>query len=103
VVRLVQIDPLWIDVPVPIEKAKRLKPGDVVPVAFLRAEGPAGKEAFVEDERAEGKVIFVAAVSDAAAAALTVRVEVPNPKGRPAGEPVRVLVGGTPEAPREKP
>ena len=103
VVRLVQIDPLWIDVPVPIEKAKRLKAGDVVPVAFLRAVGPAGKEEFVEDDRAEGKVIFVAAVSDSAAAALTVRVEVPNPKGRPAGEPVRVLVGDVPGASREKP
>jgi RND family efflux transporter MFP subunit len=98
VIRVVKTDPLWIDAPVPLERAKRLKAGDAVPVAFLRPVGASGKEEFVEEERTEGKVTFVSAVSDSAAAALTVRVEVPNPKGRPAGETVRVMVGAAPAA-----
>lgn len=98
VIRVVKTDPLWIDAPVPLERAKRLKAGDAVPVAFLRPVGAPGKEEFVEEERTEGKVTFVSAVSDSAAAALTVRIEVPNPKGRPAGETVRVMVGAAPAA-----
>ena len=98
VIRVVKTDPLWIDAPVPLQRAKRLKAGDAVPVAFLRPVGAPGKEEFVEEERAEGKVTFVSAVSDSAAAALTVRIEVPNPKGRPAGETVRVMVGAAPAA-----
>lgn len=80
VMRVVCIDPLWVDAPVLIGEAKRLKPGDRAEVMF------AGGAADV----AEGSVVFIAAVGDAASGTLTVRVAVPNPGGRPAGERVRV-------------
>jgi len=88
VVRLVKIDPLWIDVPVPLARARRLTLGDTLQVVFPEAGG-AG---------VPGKVIHIAALADAAAETLTVRVEVPNPTGRPAGERVRVVVPGVEKA-----
>ncbi|KPJ75553.1 MAG: hypothetical protein AMS14_03375 [Planctomycetes bacterium DG_20] len=84
VVRLVKTDLLWTDVPVPLTHARRLNLGDTLQVAFPESGGAA----------VPGKVIHIAAVADAAAETLTVRVEVPNPAGRPAGERVRVLVPG---------
>jgi len=80
VVRVVKVDPLWIDVPVPLPVARGLAEGDAAAVAFPSPEGGT----------VEGKVIHVSSVADAAAETLTVRVEVPNPSGRPAGERVRV-------------
>jgi HlyD family secretion protein len=87
VVRLVKIDPLWADVPVPLARARRLKLGDTLQVVFPETDG-AGLP---------GKIIHIAALADAASETLMVRVEVPNPKGRPAGERVRVLVPGVGE------
>ena len=86
VVRLVQNDPLWIDVPVPMTKAGELQVGQDVWVTF-----PAG--AAVEAPNA--KIINIATVADAASDTLRVRIEVPNPTKRPAGE--RVAVAFTPE------
>ena len=80
VVRVVRVGPLWIDVPVPLAQARGLEEGAPATVRF---PGPDG-------ETARGKVIHVSAVADAAAETLTVRVETPNPNGRPAGERVRV-------------
>ncbi len=82
VVRLVKTDPLWTDVPVPLTRARRLKLGDTLQVIFPETGGVG----------AAGKIVHIAAVADAASETLTIRVEVPNPKGRPAGERVRVLV-----------
>ncbi len=84
VVRLVKTNPLWTDVPVPLTRARRLKLGDTLQVVFPETGGVG----------AAGKIVHIAAVADAAAETLTIRVEVPNPKGRPAGERVRVLVPG---------
>ncbi len=85
VIRLVQNDPLWIDVPVPMARASELQVDQDVWVAFPAAtaatEGP------------NGKIINIATVADAASDTLRVRIEVPNPAKRPAG--VRVAVSFT--------
>lgn len=77
VVRVVKIDPLRIDVPAPRPQATRLKLGEAAAVDF-------------GDRTATGKITHIAAVADAASETLTVRVEVQNPDGRPAGERVKV-------------
>jgi RND family efflux transporter MFP subunit len=80
-VQVVQIDPLWIDVPVPAADAIGLNRDAVAKVAFPGAS---------ELPPIEGRVIFVGAVIDAASTTLRVKVEVPNSRGRPAGEHVLV-------------
>ena len=80
VARIVQIDPLRIDVPVPLKRASRIRPGQAARVRFA---DPAGTVL-------EGKVVRLASVADAGSETLAVRVEVPNPAGRPAGEQVTV-------------
>jgi len=87
VVRLVKIDPLWADVPVPLVQVRRLKLGQTLQVVFPETDGAS----------VAGKIIHVAGVADPAAETLMIRVEVPNPNGRPAGERVRVLVPGVGE------
>jgi len=84
VVRLVKIDPLWTDVPIPLAHARRLKVGDTLQVVFQESGGVG----------IPGRIIHIAALADAAAETLMIRLEVANPKGRPAGERVRVLVPG---------
>jgi RND family efflux transporter MFP subunit len=79
--RIVQTDPLWIDAPVPLAQAIDLQAGRAVQVTF----GPSDKQV-----KAEGQIIFVAAVADAASGTLRVRIEVPNKSRRPAGEHVLV-------------
>ena len=80
VLRIVDIDPLWIDVPVPLAEARRLKCGDKATVTFPNDARPP----------AAGDVIHIGAVADAASDTLTVRVQLPNTEQRPAGEQVRV-------------
>lgn len=75
VIRVVRIDPLWLDVPVPLKVARGLKLDQEGLVAFPG-----------EDEPVRGRIIHVAAVADAASDTLLVRVEVANAGGRPAGE-----------------
>jgi len=81
VVQVVQIDPLWIDVPVPLTEAMGLRRNMVATVEF---SGP-------KKVATDGRITFVGAVADAASGTLRVRVEVPNPAGRPAGEHVTVI------------
>ena len=50
--------------------------------------------------RAAGKVIYIAAVADAASNTRTVRVEVPNKALRPAGEHVKVRFKSPPRVAR---
>ena len=80
-IRVVQIDPLWIDVPVPMPQAMNLRYGAAAGVEF-----PEPKKA-----TAEGIVIYIGAVADAASGTLRVRIQVPNKAKRPAGEHVQVL------------
>jgi RND family efflux transporter MFP subunit len=81
VVRVVQIDPLWIDVPVPLARASSLARDGAVQVDF---PGP-------HKRSVEGKIVFIAAVADAGSGTLRVQVEVPNKAKRPAGEYVTVV------------
>jgi RND family efflux transporter MFP subunit len=81
VVRVVKIDPLWVDVPVPLATARELKQGKTAKVKF-----PGTGTATVD-----GHITFVGAVADAASDTLRVRIEVPNQANRPAGEHVNVL------------
>jgi RND family efflux transporter MFP subunit len=80
VIRVVQIDPLWIDVPVPLTTGRALQLSQKATVEFPEPMAL----------KTEGRVLFVAAVADAASSTLQVRVEVPNAAKRPAGEHVKV-------------
>lgn len=81
VVRIVRVDPLWIDAPVALADVRGLK---------LRV----GQEAWVvfpgQQDKAKAKITFIAAVADAASGTRAVRVEVSNSANRPAGEYVTV-------------
>ncbi len=83
VARVVRINPLWVDVPVPMGEAKDIRPEHEAKVTF-----DSGDSAVT----VMGKVIHVAAVADAASGTRTVRVEVANDfkPARPAGERVKV-------------
>ncbi len=81
VLRVVQNDPLWIDVPVPMSQAARLAVGQDVWIAFPDTPSP---------DAPNGRIINIATVADAASDTLRVRVEAPNPTKRPAGERVAV-------------
>ena len=80
VVRVVQIDPLWIEVPVPLTKTTNLRRGNTARVDF---QDP-------DKISVDGTIVFIGAVADAASGTLRVRVELPNKSNRPAGEHVRV-------------
>jgi RND family efflux transporter MFP subunit len=80
-IQLVKIDPLWIDVPLPLAQAKKMALGQSVRVLFPGAEAGASST---------GKIIHIAAVADAASDTLGIRIEVANPDNRPAGERVAV-------------
>jgi RND family efflux transporter MFP subunit len=82
VIRVVQVDPLWIDVPVPLAQAAGLKTGMTAQVELAES----GRKGLI----GEGRIIFVGAVADAASDTLRVKIEVPNKARRPAGEHVLV-------------
>ena len=94
VIRVVRIDPLWVDVPVPLGLASRLTRGGTAKVKFTDAKGKDEKPWTVT---IDGRVDRVAAVADAASTTRMVRVEVPNRAGRPAGEHVKVTLPTQPE------
>lgn len=79
VMRIVKIDPLWIDVPVPMAQSRNLSLGQSASVQLPE-----------QTAATTGKIVFIAAVSDAGSETRTVRVELPNPNSRPAGEHVKV-------------
>jgi RND family efflux transporter MFP subunit len=81
VIRLVKIDPLWIDASIPTVAAANLKPGSTITVEFPTPNPTV----------TTGLITFIAAVGDAASGTIKARVEVANPSGRPAGEQVRVI------------
>jgi len=82
--RIVKTDPLWVDVPVPLAVAAHVRTGETAHVVFPVAEGEA------PSDPVQGRVVYVGAVADAASETLRIRVEVPNPSGRPAGEHIEV-------------
>lgn len=80
VVRVVNVDPLWIDASVPLTMARQVKTGDSAQVKFPET-----------DKTESGRVIFVGAVADAASETVVIRIELPNPNKRLAGEQVNVI------------
>jgi len=92
VIRVVQINPLWIDVPVPLAQAMSLREGNATQVWFPTPQ----------ETSTEGVIVFIAAVADAASDTLKVRVQVPNRSLRPAGEHVRVVFPASPEIEKVK-
>ncbi|MCE5334118.1 MAG: efflux RND transporter periplasmic adaptor subunit [Desulfobacteraceae bacterium] len=82
VIRVVQIDPLWVDAPVPSDLARTLKPNQKAYVRFRCQD--------CSEKGEEAKVIHVSAVAVAATETLRVRLELPNPAQRSAGERVKV-------------
>jgi membrane fusion protein, heavy metal efflux system len=81
VIRVVRIDPLWIEAHVPLAQTKKLAVGQEARVLFPGSEADAPQN---------GKIIHVPSVADAASETLAVRIEVANNQGRPAGERVTV-------------
>ncbi len=86
VIRLVRIDPLWIDVPLPEVRAEALSVGRKAKITYASGES------------ISGEVVFRSAIVDPASGTLTVRVEAPNPKGTPVGKHVKVSF--EPETPK---
>lgn len=80
VIRVVTIDPLWIDVPVPLSQARALSSGQAARVEF-----------FERNTVVDGKILHVSAMADSASETLSVRVEVKNKAMVPAGERVNVV------------
>lgn len=79
VIRIVQIDPLWIDASIQTPLASQLKPGDKINIQFSNP-----------NTLQTGHVVYVAAVADSASQTLRVRIETSNKTGRPAGEQVEI-------------
>jgi membrane fusion protein, multidrug efflux system len=80
-VRLVCINPLWVEVPIPARIAAKLKTGAKLKVSF--GEGQTAREA---------SVIFVSPVADSASELVRVKAQIDNKELRPVGERVRVEV-----------
>jgi RND family efflux transporter MFP subunit len=94
VVRVVAIDPLTVDAPVPLATARRLAVGGKAEVRLIETPGAraadAGAKRTEPTRSAEGRIVRISAVADAASETLEVRIELPNPSARPAGEHVTV-------------
>jgi membrane fusion protein (multidrug efflux system) len=80
VIRVVRIDPLWIDVPVPLNQTANLRNGHKALIEFPDPDKMS----------VEGTIVHIAAVANAGSGTLTVRVQVPNKTNRPAGEEVKI-------------
>jgi multidrug efflux system membrane fusion protein len=97
VMRVVRIDPLWVDVEVPVPVAARLKPGREAAVRI----NPAQYKGPLPYALGRGEVLHVASVATTPGLKLRVRVELPNPEAAPAG--LHVLVEFPPEKTAEAP
>jgi len=85
-VRLIQIDPLKIEVPVQLDTAAKLQVGQTANVIFETGE------------TAQGTIYWIANSSDYASGTLLVRLRVANPQHLPAGQEVKVDFSGTQSA-----
>lgn len=87
IIRVVKIDPLWIEVPTPLRQARKLKEGGRAKVLFQ-----------IDDNRTktvDAIIKLIRSEADAASDTLKIRIEVPNPSHRPAGEHIRVVFPST--------
>ena len=82
VVRVVETNPFWIDVHVPLAQARTIKEGKTARVQFPDPD----------QTSTQGKITFISTVADVGT--LKVRVEVANSDNRPAGEQIRVIFSG---------
>ena len=78
VLRIVNVDPMWVEVQVPYAQGQDLKEGDSAQIHLSNKSN------------LDGHVIHVASVSDAASSTVMVRVEAANPNMRKLGEHVTV-------------
>ncbi len=85
VITVVQVDPLRIDVSVPVPISQQLRIGQSASVRWLdiKAEQPS-----------TGKVIFISRAGEASVREVLVRIEVPNDEGLPSGMHARVSFAG---------
>lgn len=81
VLRLVNTDVLYIDAAVPTGQTLALAPNDKAWIQF---------KILPDAAPAMGKILYLAQVADSASDTRIVRIEVPNPKGLPAGGAVTV-------------
>jgi RND family efflux transporter MFP subunit len=81
IMRIVNLDPLWIEAPVTFSAAREMKNGDAATVTLSNGVKQAGK------------VVHIAAMADTGSDTLLVRVEIPNPKKLQAGERATVSFG----------
>jgi len=79
---VVKNDPLWVEVFIPSPVALKLKKDQELKVIYTDLQEPPRT----------AKVIFLDPVADAAGKTQLVRLEMPNPEGKPAGLPVQVIV-----------
>ncbi len=82
VIWLVQTDPLWVEAPVDLGRARKLKLDQIAEVTFPDTMA----------QPVQAKIVHKASVANAGK--LMVRLEVPNPTNRPAGETVTIRLGG---------
>lgn len=76
VAHIVSIDPLWMDVAVPVRLGMLVEPGSVAVIRWRDVPGGVPTE---------GRAIWVSAVADASSSTLVVRIEVDNAERLPAG------------------
>lgn len=76
VVTVIRVDPLWIDVNVRTRDALRLQRGQKASVVWQDID---------QAEEGTGRIIFISPAGHAGARQVTVRLEVSNPDGLPAG------------------
>ncbi|MFI4891947.1 MAG: efflux RND transporter periplasmic adaptor subunit [Phycisphaerales bacterium JB058] len=85
VITVVQVEPLRIDVSVPVPVSQKLKIGQEASVEWLDIE---------TEQPTIGKVIFISRAGEASVREVLVRIEVPNADGLPSGMHARVAFEG---------
>lgn len=78
---VVRNDPLWVEVHLPVSFSQKLKIGQ--PLAVVYPDDP---------QQYMGKIIYFNPFADAASGTQMLRLELPNPQGRPSGLQVQVQV-----------
>jgi RND family efflux transporter MFP subunit len=80
--RIVRIDPLWVEVNIPLDKSKKLKLGAELQVLFPNSDS--------KETIKKGKIIYRSSIADPGSETLRFRLEIENSGQRLAGERVKV-------------